>query len=127
MAEYFRRYGTPEETLIVWQRQLNISFEQLFGDEYLEYGALAWDAAGVEFTMVNAYDDMPTVTVSVSGSDPTEFAAASYSLVVKHVMETVRGASRYSKIQVYPKGTALPAPTSSKIMMHAICTGMVER
>ncbi len=29
MAEFFRRYSTPEETIIVWQRQLNFIFNNL--------------------------------------------------------------------------------------------------
>lgn len=95
------------------------------GEEYLEYGSADWNAAGVEFVLVNAYDYEPVATVSISGN-PTDFSSA-VMLVIKHVKEIIGGAERYSRIQVYPKASSLPSPTGAKITLQAICRGMVKK
>lgn len=96
------------------------------GDTYLEYGSAAWSSAGVEFVLINGYLEEPVVTVSVQGN-PDDFASASFVLVVKHVQETIGGQLCYSKVQVFPKGSAVPAPLGAKITMQAVCRGAVKK
>lgn len=96
------------------------------GDTYLEYGLADWNAAGVEFVLVNGYLEEPVVTVSVQG-DPAQFGTASFVLVVKHVQETIGEQLCYSKVQVYPKGSTVPSPVGAKITMQAVCRGVVKK
>lgn len=95
------------------------------GEEYIEYASADWNANGVEFILVNAYDYEPVAVAGISGN-PNDFAGA-VMLVIKHIKEIIGGVERYSRIQVYPKASSLPTPTGAKITLQAICRGMVKK
>ena len=96
------------------------------GDTYIEYGSADWNSAGVEFILVNGYLQEPVVTASVQGN-PDDFTTSSFVLVIKHVQETIGGQLCYSKVQVYPKGSTVPSPAGAKVVMQAVCSGVVKR
>lgn len=98
-------------------------------EEYFEYGSADWNASGVEFTLENAYISRPVAVASVESDTPTDFDTADFQLVIKYVQETVNGVPDcYSKIQVIPKGSSIPAsPAGAKITLYAVCTGAVSR
>ena len=83
-----------------------------------EFGAAAWNSAGIVFTLQNGYTDRPVVTVY--GED-----GGQYSLV--WTQATVGGvANCYSAATVTPLNETTPSG-SPYVNFSAICEGMVKR
>lgn len=106
------------------------------GEEYLEYGSADWNAAGVTFSLENAYIYAPDHVsadwhVGVGGDGSEVTSPIDFNKVLVQESLTVNGVATncYSKVTVTPISAAgLPATiVQGKISMSAICRGAVPK
>ena len=122
------------DTIEMWRKQLMYAFQNLqvsgggtVGTDLIEFGIMDYNASGVQFILTNGYLTQPYAVASMI-VPAGELGTSSFQLAIEFVTEEISGQTLYSKVNVTPSGTSIPASlTNGKINLILIGQSPIKK
>ena len=128
-------HDTNMEKMKVYLTKLSVPTPAPVSDTFYEDGVADYGTAGVEFILIQAYTEMPVISLQLivdandNGDVGAELDATTPQLVPVLRKENflIDGVSTpcYSRVTIYVRGSIPATIASGKITMTAVCRGKV--